>query len=84
MGSDSRDPTCRSKTCGAPIMWCKTSAGNTIPIDPKPAPDGNLVIVDGLVRARREVDIQLGRPAYKAHFATCTDPLAWRKTGHER
>lgn len=71
----------RCRSCGAAVIFCQNAEGNREILDASPTNAGNRVIVDGLVRARQEVDIQLGRAAYTSHYATCPQAAAWRKGG---
>lgn len=72
---------CRS--CEAPMVWVKTAAnGRLMPLDPKPVPDGNVV----LLASRDEQGVRLVRvlahgedpgpdaKRYISHFATCPSP----------
>lgn len=68
---------CRS--CGAPIVWARTHAGKSIPIDVDPAiggpanyPDGNIALFNGVA------EVTASGP-HKSHFATCKDAASWRK-----
>lgn len=77
--------TCRS--CGAPILWTATPAGNSIPLDAEPRADGNvrlgwvggvevaIVLNDPAERAAG----QIAGPMFVSHFATCPDADSWRK-----
>lgn len=70
--------------CSAPMMWKKTPAGKSNPLDPDPTPRGNVVLVepdacrtlagDELARAREE-----GVSLYLSHFVTCKFAAAFRK-----
>lgn len=80
--------TCRS--CGARITWLKTAAGKSIPVDEDPAPDGNIVVDEGIARVLgREEMAQVKRtanelyfePRYRSHFATCPQAREWRRSG---
>lgn len=53
---------CRS--CGAPIIWFKTSAGKNIPVNAETVLDG---------------DYTLELPRHVAHFATCPEAAKFRK-----
>lgn len=69
---------CRS--CGADTFWCKTVAGNSMPVDAEPTPDGNLEVR----RPPGSSPVALVNPAfdgprYKSHFATCPKASSWRK-----
>lgn len=68
---------CRS--CAAEILWAKTVAGKSMPLDAEPHPDGNItlghiggeecaIVVTGAERAAVQIE---GRPLYRSHFATC-------------
>ena len=68
---------CRS--CGAPIEWATWAAGGkAVPLDRDPAPDGNLVLINGHVRHFMAEDERLARDRRKSHFATCPDAKDWR------
>ena len=78
--------TCRS--CQRPIVWARTSTGKNMPIDPNPAPDGNLemestgtengriVIVVRPYKPRRDAD---DVKRYRSHFVTCPDAAQHRR-----
>lgn len=78
--------TCRS--CGAPILFKRTSAGKLMPLDRDPTPDGNVML--GFVGGE-ETAILLtdpgdiagcavdGVPLFMPHFATCPDADRFRK-----
>lgn len=71
--------TCRS--CGAPIIWARTTGGKLIPVDPDPTDNGNVELVDGLDRPTAIVHAQppLAAPPMRLpHFATCPDADGWR------
>lgn len=70
--------TCRS--CGAEILWAKTTAGKNIPLDVESRPDGNVVLSRGVggflarvLGSGPEADSLAGEPHYVSHFATCKD-----------
>lgn len=73
------------KGCGAEVTWVKTLAGKTMPIDPKPNPDGNLQIVD---RSGAQIIVAVVNDTlfddettvrYTSHFATCPDADEFRR-----
>jgi len=71
---------CRS--CGKEIIWVRTAAtGALMPLDPDPAPDGNVVLVDGKahVMSGELFDPVLEGSRYKSHFATCPNAAKHRK-----
>lgn len=60
---------CRS--CGAPIIWMRTTAGKRIPVDPDDVDEGDLDYNDhgeAIFRPKEHV----------SHFATCPDASRWR------
>lgn len=68
-------------TCGAPITWARTEKGDkSIPLDPAPAANGNLVLGDGGVRAHLPLFDPPDIPRYVSHFATCPDADQHRRT----
>lgn len=69
--------TCRS--CGAPIVWCVTPAGNRMPVDADPSPRGNLVLEGELARVVPAPDLLDRRPRHTSHFATCPNADQHRK-----
>jgi hypothetical protein len=77
--------TCR--TCRAPILWAVTIAGNSIPVDPEPVPDGNIELLDRseLRMQPRAVVIDPAQtsldaaPRYVSHFVTCPQADQHRK-----
>ena len=70
LGSPSR---CRS--CGEEIVWTRTTAGKTAPM--QRADDGTWVIEDGVSRLATPDDEGMHR--YKSHFATCPQASSWRR-----
>jgi hypothetical protein len=73
---------CRS--CGAPIVWATSQAtGKPMPLDPDPAADGNLVLMEGearvLTTGERLRAQEAGTVRYKSHFATCPDATKHRR-----
>jgi hypothetical protein len=67
--------TCKS--CSAPIEWVKSArTGKAMPLDAGDAPDGNLVVLDGVAHPALQGDT---RPRRKSHFATCPQAAEWRK-----
>ena len=79
---------CRSQRCGKAVWWAYTDTGQRMPVDPTPAPDGNLIltVVDGEIRAEvrkttsaaaaaEQADLFGTAPAhrYRPHWASCPD-----------
>lgn len=65
-------------SCGAPMLFVKTSKGKMIPLDPEPCPDGNIFLADGIAYFTKKGDL-FTAPAYKSHSATCSNSLQHRK-----
>lgn len=78
-------PDCR--TCGAPILWAVTDAGDRMPVDAEPFEGGNIELaqlphpMQGLrvVMVDPAAPSMLGAPRYRSHFATCPDAPTHRK-----
>ena len=70
---------CRS--CGAPILWVLTAAGNKQPLDAEPVKDGNIILVDGVAHTLRGdlFEEKHDGPRYKSHFATCPNSKEHRR-----
>lgn len=67
MASGSRAPgggSSKCRSCGAPIVWFKTSAGKKIPVD---------------AATVEPEDQQLQLPRHVSHFATCPDADKFRR-----
>jgi hypothetical protein len=81
------DGKCRS--CGAPLRWAEHfETGKRMPLDPLPAEDGNVRIVDWSDKPGLSLPIiAVGASSppgitpyrYMSHFATCPDAVDWRK-----
>lgn len=70
--------TCSS--CGASIIWVKTAAGRSMPIDLVPCDDGNVVVEDGTARTlRKGVEPPANVSKFKSHFATCPNAASHRR-----
>jgi hypothetical protein len=78
-------PRCRS--CGAEIVWARTTLGKAMPLDPEPATEGNvqLCMVGGeeiaaVLGSADRAAAQLEQiPLYVSHFATCPNAALHRK-----
>lgn len=70
----------RCKSCNAPIIFARTLAG-LMPVDEAPSPDGNVELtrMHGEQRAR-VVTPGSSETLYKAHFATCPNAAAHRRS----
>jgi len=74
---------CRS--CDAPIVWARTQADKSMPIDAEPVADGNIVFTGHytaqgvqFVRYLKKGEEPSG-DRYVSHFATCKDSSSWRR-----
>lgn len=81
----------RCKSCSAPIMWAKTRAGKSMPLDVDPVAHGNVTIVDWVnpsTPAPTPV-VVVGQLAlhdtpqssfrYVSHFSTCPEAGVHRR-----
>ncbi|MCA9676771.1 MAG: hypothetical protein KC464_17185 [Myxococcales bacterium] len=75
---------CRSERCRAPILWARTAAGEPMPVDVDPSPDGELDLVDGRVYPYGLEAAAAKRPRYRAHWASCPDADDFRRAGGGR
>lgn len=67
-------------SCGAPIIWLRTFAGKSIPVDEVPVPDGNIVVLgDSDTCQTLKKGEETEKPRYVSHFATCPQAKDWRK-----
>lgn len=64
----------KCSSCGAEIVWCKTLAGKSSPMQADPS--GTWIIVDGVMHKRGPYD---QAPFYVSHFALCPQARSWRK-----
>lgn len=76
----------RCKSCGADIVWVKTVAGKSIPLDAAPVADGNVALDSGgrahvysNPAALFVVDMAGDGPRYRSHFATCPNAAEHRR-----
>lgn len=60
----------RCKSCGAEILWIRTSNGKAMPLDAKPE---KRIVLDGVMKIAKLVD------TYQLHFATCPYAAKHRK-----
>lgn len=79
-------------SCGARIVWARSSRGKPMPVDVEPCVDGNVVLMregdpDGPTAERGELRVVVLGPLdvltaeqalRKAHFATCPQADQWR------
>lgn len=79
---------CRS--CGAPLLWCRTTAGKAMPIDPTPYlakecdPRATVVLYEPH-SADPAFVVQAGKigrdqVVYVSHFASCPNAAAHRRS----
>lgn len=70
-------PKCRS--CGKPVDWVTTESGKKMPLDEKPDPSGNIVLIHGIAHVLKKGEEPLERPTRTSHFATCPNAKTHRK-----
>jgi hypothetical protein len=72
----------KSRSCGAPIFWCRTAGGRMMPVDAEATPLGSLTIETGADGSESAVTIgpEYTGERYVSHFATCPDRRKWRKS----
>jgi hypothetical protein len=75
---------CRS--CEAPIVWCRTRSGKSMPVDADPVERGEFYLVegdDGKLEAHHVGSSAEGvaddADRYTSHFATCENAAQHRK-----
>ena len=71
-------------SCGAPLLWVRTEAGNWMPLDPQPIFRGNIKLNKGIAYYQtkeevHEADALLLPTLYLSHFATCPNAKKHRK-----
>lgn len=78
---------CRS--CRARIRWVSTTHGRSMPIDPDPVPDGNLILTYPSPGSVLAIVVDPNAlmlddpPRYVSHFSTCPNADQHRKPrGH--
>jgi hypothetical protein len=76
------------KACDAPVDWVLTEARRRMPVDVEPCEDGNLVKTHSIRTTRGFMAVvrvlkageATGLTRYRAHFATCPQAGALRRT----
>ena len=68
----------RCRTCGAEIIWCKTSNGKAMPVDASKREDGNLLLDDINGDTVAEY-VGRGEGQYVSHFVTCKQAAEHRR-----
>lgn len=65
----------KCSSCNAPITWIKTVRGRSMPIDPTPCEDGNLILTHAgammVSKARAAEYWAAGTSLFSSHFASC-------------
>lgn len=66
-------------SCGAQIVWARTTTGQRMPLDPTPVPDGNVVYCgEKSVRVLAAGETAGGWERYHSHWSNCDDANAHR------
>jgi hypothetical protein len=63
--------TAKCRSCGAYIVWLKTNAGNSMPVDADSLDEADFL--------RGKLPIFDAKAGHISHFATCKDADKWRK-----
>ena len=66
----------RCRSCRAPIVWARTTAGRLMPLDPTPTDAGNVEIINGHAVVHGQAPLA-HRNLYMPHFATCPQGQQW-------
>jgi hypothetical protein len=70
----------RCRSCGAEILWARTTSGKPMPLDREPSANGNVLLRDGVAQVLGPLDVAVtGEPLYLSHFATCPSAASHRK-----
>jgi hypothetical protein len=81
-------PTEPCEGCKAPIVWAVTRNARPMPVDPEPAPDGNVLLTRTASGVSAEVVSNparlFGRKAYRSHFVTCPKADRYRRPRSRR
>ena len=82
--SEQRVSECRS--CGAAIIWTKTTNGKKMPVDAEPTAAGNFLLKDdapaplSIRMSNHDAAVYTGEK-YESHFGTCPQARSWSKRG---
>lgn len=68
---------CRS--CGKPIIWCKTKAGKNMPVDAEPSEAGTVLVKGDKCEVVKKTDLLPGMVLHTSHFSTCPHSSQHRK-----
>ena len=76
----------RCRSCGKEIVWCKTPAGKSMPVDVKPSDTGTVQILPDLncvIVKAADLDVVRAAkiPLHLSHFATCANAASHRTKG---
>lgn len=74
-------PACKS--CGAPVLWVKLTTGTSMPLDARPADNGNVLRDKSRAKVLGPEESEKLRAAgiglYLSHFATCPNARQHRR-----
>jgi len=71
--------SCRS--CGAEILWVKTTKDKNMPLDAEPSGAGEFALEwEGEQAIARKVGQGYTGDRYTCHFVTCPDAKKWRRS----
>lgn len=76
----------RCRSCRAPVRWCVTEHGKSMPVDFAPTRTGNLILRDEgtrtvavVVHPLLETREERARPHFLSHFVTCPNAAQHRR-----
>lgn len=67
-------------SCGATIVFLKTTKAKAMPLDPEPVEGGNVRIRDGIALVNSDPDLLDDGLRYQSHFASCPNADRHRRT----
>lgn len=67
-------------SCGATIVFLKTTKAKAMPLDPEPVEGGNVRVRDGIALVNSEPDLLDDGFRYQSHFASCPNADRHRRT----
>ena len=87
------DEVAACRSCGAPIVWTRTTQGSMMPLDQDPADNGNVIYTGSWSTSRSGSRVPVVRvidpehptlrgvdpgDRFVSHFATCPQAEEWR------
>jgi hypothetical protein len=72
------------KTCGAKIVWCKTTKGKIIPVDMYSLPESDKTLLIDRWRNGDDTPLIFNPQKHTSHFATCPHASQHREKGNTK